>query len=156
MENSASASSILDLTKSNGTTVSSTSTLVESSTANLRRDRLMSNLSATDDPFYLCRLDSDSRRNSILSDVYLADENLTLDGGVSDALLENACNVNFLKDFPSRDVSLVEQVAEVDKLVTKVLKALVIAGERSTGESMNTHSPVGELGTRPWVVLIIA
>ena len=85
----------------------------------------------------------DSRRNSILSDVYLVDELLTLDAGVHDTLE----NVNFLKDYPSREVSLAEQVIEVDKQVTKVLRALLIAGERVASPSTNL-SPVPMVSVR--------
>lgn len=105
-----------------------------------KRNSSILNLISSDDALYLSRLDLDSRRDSILSDTYVTDDNLTLDFTVNESLndlsgkhsLENGDSLSFLKDYTNRDVSLIEQVIEVDNLVTKVFKALLIALCRSS------------------------
>lgn len=97
-----------------------------------RRKSSNLNLISSDDAFCLSRLDLD---NVIFPDTYVTDDNVTLDFTVSGLLndlsrkqsLDNGSTLDFLKDYSNRDVSLVEQITELDKLVTKVFKAFSIA-----------------------------
>lgn len=65
--------------------------------------------------------------------MYTTDDNLTLDFGISEALTDISESVMMRKNMVDRfnaesfnhDVSLVEQVLEVDNLVSKVFKAIL-------------------------------
>lgn len=91
------------------------------------------NLTTSDDSLCLSKFgDDDSRRNSILSDVYANDDNLTLDFGVTESLTDISESVLMRKNLDrfnaesfNHDVSLVEQVLEIDNFVSKVFKAIL-------------------------------
>lgn len=95
------------------------------------------NLITTDDALYSPKPEFDSRRNSMLSDLYAGMDNVTLDFGVSDLLndlpetltsrIKDKLNgIPFLRDGNGQDVSLVEQINEIDTLVTKVFKVILL------------------------------
>lgn len=86
------------------------------------------NLISNDSSLYLSsKMDSDNRRNSILSEVYTEVDNLTLDFGVNETI-NDVFDVKIEKISSSTpDVALAEQINEVDNLVTKVFKAILLA-----------------------------
>lgn len=121
---------------------SKTNPLVECSGCTKNANEKSSSSIANEDSLSLSKVtedsaiadEEDSRRNSILSDVYTTDDNLTLDFGISEALTDISESVMMRKNLTlerfnaesfNHDVSLVEQVLEVDNLVSKVFKAIL-------------------------------
>lgn len=95
------------------------------------------NLITTDDALYSPKPEFDSRRNSMISDLYAGVDNLTLDFGVNDLLNDSPeaftsrikdklSGIPCLRDCNGQDVSLVEQINEIDTLVTKVFKVILL------------------------------
>lgn len=95
------------------------------------------NLITTDDALYSPKPEFDSRRNSMLTDLYAGVDNSTLDFGVSDMLNDSSealtsrikdklNGIPCLRDSNGQDVSLVEQINEIDILVTKVFKVILL------------------------------
>ncbi len=92
----------------------------------------MLNLISGDDALYPAKLEEDGRRQSILTEMFTGVDNLTLDFGISESLNDLANSgpvtngLTLLKDYSTQDVSLVEQISDIDNLVTKVFKAILL------------------------------